>query len=354
MEIYRKKYLKYKKKYLDLKAGALTSITEEQEREIIDSDIMYQDDLVCILKPDIKKGILVRTHYTPHPPDTDICDVGLKTGAKLHDEGINFGRSIYHPYIFFRAPFFSRDIDYTTIESEIISSYGNYNSNYNNIYIRVDPDRTFVFSSEIRNYLKHTLFYGKVDKFIVNSKKKLSEYLKVIESNLKIEQNIPEDKNLFYNLYSSKVHLFPKKSKLETPYDNEPINKNSEILVSAPHLTPDYFVLCTKRKPVSPIIYSSPESYSSVDDPYEMLDKFSRKIVEEPVSPVINSYSLPEWYRENKIKNKLSKKATGVRNSVEQRQRILRERSDKRYRHKNRRRNQHRTRGKDTYHLKRK
>ena len=28
------------------------------------NDIMYQDNLVCILKPDVKKGIIVWTHYT--------------------------------------------------------------------------------------------------------------------------------------------------------------------------------------------------------------------------------------------------------------------------------------------------
>lgn len=30
---------------------------------IEDSDIMYRDNEVCILHPDVKKGILVFTHY---------------------------------------------------------------------------------------------------------------------------------------------------------------------------------------------------------------------------------------------------------------------------------------------------
>ena len=73
--------------------------------KILDEDILYQDDLVCILKPNVKKGILVWTNFT-QPQNTDsLCKLGLKTGARLHREKVDFGRDIYHPYIFFRAPY---------------------------------------------------------------------------------------------------------------------------------------------------------------------------------------------------------------------------------------------------------
>jgi hypothetical protein len=35
---------------------------------IEEGDIMYRDELVCILKPHVKKGIIVWTNYTHHHP----------------------------------------------------------------------------------------------------------------------------------------------------------------------------------------------------------------------------------------------------------------------------------------------
>jgi len=117
---------------------------------IIDDDIMYQDELVCILKPAVKKGIVVWTHFTQPAGMNTLCRLGLKTGKQLQSEGIDFGRSKIHPYIFFRAPYYSRDIDYTSVETEIFSSYGEIGTEPR-VFIRVDPHRTFVFSSEIRD-----------------------------------------------------------------------------------------------------------------------------------------------------------------------------------------------------------
>jgi hypothetical protein len=87
-------------------------------------DIMYQDYLVCILRPDIKKGIIIWSNYIQPPNMDSLSTLGLKTGKKLKEEGVDFGRSKIHPYIFFRAPYISTDIDYSTIETEIISSFG--------------------------------------------------------------------------------------------------------------------------------------------------------------------------------------------------------------------------------------
>ena len=239
-------------------------------KPIEQSDIMYQDDLVCILKPDVKKGIIVWTHYTQPAGMDSLCKLGLKTGKKLKEEGINFGRSKIHPYIFFRAPYYSRPIDYTSVETEITSSYGEGEIGKEpRVFIRVDPDKTFVFSSEIRAKIPAVYFhisdghlltkkelssthskllmpytderyrelYNKYYNSEINkSKKTLSEYLLIIKEN----EREPEIK--IYNLYSSKKVLF---GKSEYPYDHEQIERNSEILVSIPHLTPDYFVLCT-------------------------------------------------------------------------------------------------------------
>ena len=213
---------------------------------IEESDIMYKDDLVCVLKPDVKKGIIVWTHFTQPAGMNSLCNLGLKTGKKLKEEGVNFGRTKIHPYIFFRAPYYSRDIDYTSVETEINSSYGEGQLGIESrAFIRVDPDKTFVFSSEIRNIFKHSVWYGREEKIINNSKKTLSKYLEIIKENMEIKKDVQSDQKIWYNLFSSKAVLFPITFSPKEPFDDEPIEKNSEILVSISHLTPDYFVLCT-------------------------------------------------------------------------------------------------------------
>tara|TARA_Y100000389_G_scaffold193871_1_gene223162 strand:+ start:2182 stop:2841 length:660 start_codon:yes stop_codon:yes gene_type:complete len=209
------------------------------------NDIMYQDELVCILKPHVKKGIIVWTNYT-QPPDMDsLCKLGLKTGKQLNLEGINFGRVKIHPYIFFRAPYYSKFIDYTSIQSEIISCYGEEEIGKNKrIYIRVDPNRTFVFSSEIRNVFKHYKWYSNEETIINNSKKTISKYLEIINKNIEIKKNVDSNKKIWYNLFSCEAVLFSNKAYPVEPFDDSPIERNSEILVSIPQLTIEYFVLC--------------------------------------------------------------------------------------------------------------
>ena len=216
---------------------------------IEEDDIMYKDDLVCILKPGVKKGIIVWTRVWTNftqPEGMGLCNLGFKTGEKLKEEGVNFGRDKIHPYIFFKAPFYSRDIDYTSVETEIESSYGEGQSGIHaSAFIRVDPDKTFVFSSEIRDTYKYTVWYGKEDNVINYSKKTLSKYLEIIKKNVEIIKDLNSDEKIWYNLFSSEAVLLSNKLRPEEPYDTAPIERNSEILVSIPHLTPDYFVLCT-------------------------------------------------------------------------------------------------------------
>jgi len=210
------------------------------------SDIMYQDDLVCILKPEVKKGIIIWTHFTQPEGMGSLCESGLKTGKQLQIEGIYFGRTKIHPYIFFRAPYYSRDIDYTSVETEINSSYGEGQiGREQRVFIRVDPDRTFVFSSEIRDVRKHSAWVGKAENIIDSSKKTLSKYLEIINNNREIIENVKPDTKILYNLFTSEVVLFPRLHRPRTPFDPIPIERASEILVSTPHLTSDYFVLCT-------------------------------------------------------------------------------------------------------------
>jgi hypothetical protein len=209
-------------------------------------DIMFQDDLVCILKPEVKKGIIIWTRYQQPSGMDSLCTIGLKTAKQLHTENIQFGRdkSVQHSYIFFRAPHLSNQIDYTSIDSEINSSYGPEQTDRpKTVYIRVDPDKTFVFASDMR--------LSKYPKMIMNTKILLSDYLIIIAKNLiqsqsSKQQRLPNQlySMLSYELSSENVSI---NDEGEAPYPltSIPINLSSEILVTMPHLTPNYFVKCT-------------------------------------------------------------------------------------------------------------
>jgi len=190
---------------LHLKKGKRSTIKTAKKMRggaITEDDIMYKDNLVCILNPEVKKGVLV-FHYYNQPEDSpSLCSIGLKTGQLLHyEKKVNFGHRRHDPYIFFRAPFFGNEIDYSSIESEINSSFG-YIGLSNKIFIRVDPDNTYVFSSDDDISIKREKIRD-IDSYI-----SLSSFLKY-----------QQDKSSY------------------------------EILVSKPHLTRDFFVKCYKDIP---------------------------------------------------------------------------------------------------------
>ncbi len=108
----------------------------------------------------------------------------------------------------------------------------------------MDPEKTFVFSSEIRSLYNPLLrvnspeYLYEKERKVHLSKKTLSNYLDIIKKNETLKGY-----NFMYHLYSS---LKVPKGEIVYPFDTSPINRNSEILVSLPHLTPDYFVFCTE------------------------------------------------------------------------------------------------------------
>ena len=79
---------------LELMMGRADDLHTDTEREQIEqSDIMYKDDLVCILKPNVKKGIIIYSTYTQPEGIDSLCELGLKTGAQLHKNKAEFGRT---------------------------------------------------------------------------------------------------------------------------------------------------------------------------------------------------------------------------------------------------------------------
>jgi hypothetical protein len=80
----------------------------------------------------------------------------------------------------------------------------------------------------------------------MNSKKTLSNYLQIINNNMKIKKDVKPEQTIWYNLFTSQAVLFPTRAHPPVPFDKQPIERWSEILVSKSHLTSDHFVLCTK------------------------------------------------------------------------------------------------------------
>lgn len=202
---------------------------------IEDSDVMYKDEYVSILRPEVKKGVIIWSHYIQPEGVPSLCDSGLKTGSRLHEEGFKIRGSVnakIHPYIFFKAPHFANKIDYTDPVTEINSLYGNLQE-APRVYIRVDPDETYVFSSEIRVHKPDDL---------MESKKTLSDYLTIIDYN---RSAYPKGTRAVYNLFSSYIKGYPARLRVQYPLNEYPIERNSEILVAIPHLTPEYYVHCT-------------------------------------------------------------------------------------------------------------
>ena len=235
---YYKEYKNGKKVRISKKSAPKKMIggggNSPNNEEKLDDDVLFQSENVCILKPESNHGILILTRYVPNS-DVNICDDGLKTGEQLHKEGLNFGRSIYHPYIFFRAPYKGGDIDYTSIDTEIHSLYGELDIK-NTVFIRVDPNKTFVYSSEIRATKPQNINY---------SKKLLSDYMLIIQENEEIKYPWRNRHKPRYHLFTSKKNKVRDNVSIDYPYNQYPIERNSEILVDLPHLTPNYFVLCT-------------------------------------------------------------------------------------------------------------
>lgn len=220
--------------------------------KILESDILFKDKDVCILKPDVKKGILVFTHYTQPKGMQSLCEAGLKTGVKLKEEGVDFGRTMIHDYIFFRAPYLYGPIDYTSIETEIESSFGSGMSEISSlVWIRIDPEKSKVYSSEIRAEFNPKVKYRSPEflrlkeEEVGRSRKSMNEYLQILEENEKAMDKIKPDEKPAYHLFSSRVNIIKKNYSLDYPFNKYNINRQSEVLVRRPHLTNECFVKTT-------------------------------------------------------------------------------------------------------------
>ena len=211
---------------------------------ILDEDIIFQTKNVRILKPHIKKGVLVFTKYNSKYPN--IKTNGLKSRKKLVEEGIMENNGPSHSCIFFRAPYQKPNtIDYSSISKELESLYLDIDSQFmeNKVFIRVDPRYTNTFSSEIRDIFTYPEYYRK-PYMIQNSKKPMVKYFDIIYQNRELIENNSNKKLVpIFNLFSSEVTFKKVNYKCHSPYNPYLININSEVLVETDYLSPNHFVI---------------------------------------------------------------------------------------------------------------
>ena len=202
--------------------------------EIFTDNVLYEDENVCILDPTSKRGVLV-FHGSKYP---DLCNEDLLNGDELFKiKGIKISGYTDRSVIYFRAPYAPAD---EGLDMEKYYPGGTPKANI--AVIRVDPSKTYVFSSQIRIHMISLVNTKDYNNQINNSKKTMLEYFDVLRENAKIKYEY--GKKFFYNLFSSKKVAFSSSNKPEYPLDENTIEYNSEILVKLPYIPKEWFVFC--------------------------------------------------------------------------------------------------------------
>ena len=200
---------------------------------------------------------MIKHHYR----ERDIADViknGVKSGSRLQEEDVEFGRNIAHNYIYFRAPYiYTPQVDRSCIKNEIIASFGEVEKNC--VYLRVDPAQTNTFSSEIR--VEYRVPYSddipieqrscfvpnilierrraheleKIEQQIQLSKKLMTKYFEIIENNKNLHQPY-KGYTQIWDLLSSKKRWLDKSDLSRYPWNSHAIEQNSEVLIEGKYI----------------------------------------------------------------------------------------------------------------------
>lgn len=180
-----------------------------------DSDILFQDEDVCVLKPNSNRGIIVWHRF----------DAQFK--QQIGEQGLILGNGvrILHPFHFFRAPM--RLISPQTSLEDMNASYAHQvNASELEQYfcIRVDPETTFVYLSESRT---SGLRWQE-------SRMTLKRFWNVIEKNNEIK--VPGQVPMYHVLSGEKIY-----TKHNSPlFTRVPTERNGEILVACKQIPPDW------------------------------------------------------------------------------------------------------------------
>jgi hypothetical protein len=189
--------------------------------QITVDDIAYEDDYICVLKNNVKKGVLLYTCLDNSGKSQIINPVS------------NLGIS-------FLAPSDSPDsINYTSIDQEIgCLFYTNQNTikgffslpNSVGYFIRVDPDKTYVVNDLLNTRLFNVPRTIR-DAIFLNSRKTLTQYLEINQRNKEILDKNAGNHNVTIgfdqNTWEAHIFQFPNVIPATTHYN---INPNNHII----------------------------------------------------------------------------------------------------------------------------
>jgi hypothetical protein len=201
------------------------------------TDVLYQDDDICILRPDAKRGVLI--HYLGFR--TNICEDGLLTWNEARKRFTNIPtRDNFmdqNDFIKFRAPFTSNLTNFkTSYKAEPRALLGK-DPERVIVIIRIDPAKSFVYSSEARTHLDKKAF--------LQSRIPFNEYIKRIDGfeSRKLDANSDICSNIV--TYESKIVKNTHKHLCFYPWIKYlPIQRNAEIIAHIPNIPPTWFVNC--------------------------------------------------------------------------------------------------------------
>jgi hypothetical protein len=198
---------------------SMTRLSRAEKRRRIESiEPLYIDKNICILDPISRHGVVVRTMVSADKYK-DIMEQGLLSQTAQVELGIRSQTSgVFPDLVYFRAPFCVAKVQPTKsvsarIREEINAQYGPQPTlkQFKFVFIRVDPDRTRVFFSEINSNFDIT----KDEKMRMHKKciLNVSTYMKLVESQ---RQQKHSDGEAYWNLdqdgdmqYSPYPECFP-------------------------------------------------------------------------------------------------------------------------------------------------
>jgi hypothetical protein len=203
------------------------------------TDILYQNNDVCILDPASERGILIFTRSK----SKNICSEGLLSYNELrkrHPE-LNLKNRHHHDpthddLIFFRAPYNS---DTSSFESSydgkpVESMLSTLNEEAFAI-LRIDPEKTYVYSSETRAKGKYS--------DLIASRIPMSDYLNRIRGHSSFRAQYPSKPCA--NILTFEKRIFGQYAYCSYPWEEYlPIERMAEVVVKLPHIPPEWFVKC--------------------------------------------------------------------------------------------------------------
>jgi hypothetical protein len=221
-------------------------------------DVLFEDMDICILRPDSKRGVLIFTNAkTPA-----VCKEGLKTHEALGRAPRKMTDPDHDKLIYFRAPYrpdvSSFEASYgNTVEAMAAPMFGGGGTTI--VVLRIDPEKTFVYSSEARIKLPYAQF--------LQTRIPFTDYLKRIAGHAEMPYSNAKGEVVWGNILTYAKEYRPsmggrmgfhtdpfrQPSSATVWEEGTPVERMAEVVAKLPHIPPTWFVEChTGEAPAGP------------------------------------------------------------------------------------------------------